>query len=96
MWIVKVRVSSIDALNSVVGIVRGHAVSVKREGEDFIAKLVVHDDAELTKLRDAGAAPEILFDSSTRPDPRDQVSKVNRYAEEVERLKREKRFRDKS
>ncbi len=90
MLIVKARVPSADALKSVSGIVRGDFVSLKREGEDFVAKLVVHDEAELEKLRASGATLEILFDSRTRPDPREEVSKVDRYAEELERLKRGK------
>ena len=90
MLIVKTRVSSADALKSVAGIVRGDVVSVNREGEDFVAKLVVHDEGELEKLRASGLPLEILLDSRTRPDPREEVSKVDRYAEELARLKLDK------
>jgi len=86
--IVQVRVPSADALKSIVAIVRGDVVSAKREGEDFVARLVVHDEAEEEKLRASGVSLEILSDSRTRPDPRDQVSRVNRYAADVERWKR--------
>ncbi len=88
MLIVQVRVPSADALKSAAAIVRGDVVSSKREGEDFVARLVVHDEAEEQKLRATGVALEVLFDSRTRPDPREQVSKVNRYAAELERWKR--------
>jgi len=94
--IVKIRVASADALKKVAGLVRGDVVLSKAEGKDHVAELVVHDDAELEKLRASGAAMEILFDSRTRPDPGEEVSKVNRFAEEVERLKRLKRGEDKT
>ncbi len=87
MLIVQVRVSSADALKTVAALVRGDVVSSKAEGKDFVAKLVVHDETELAKLQASGAVLDILFDSRTRPDPRQEVSKGNRYAAEVERLK---------
>ena len=96
MLIVKIRVSGADALKRASDIVRGDVVLSKAEGKDFVAELVVHDDTELEKLRASGAAMEILFDSRTRPDPREEVSKVNRFAEEVERLKRSRRGEDKT
>ena len=88
MLIVKARIPDPDALMRAASIVRGDVVSLKREAEGFVAKLVVREEAQLEELRGSGAVLEILFDSRTRPDPREEVSKVDRYAEELRRLKR--------
>ncbi|HMF09634.1 MAG TPA: hypothetical protein VKJ00_10890 [Thermoanaerobaculia bacterium] len=88
MWIIRARVPGDEALRRLADIVRGDVVSSRRVGKEFVAVLVVHDDAEMEKLSASGAALEILSDSRTRPDPRQYVSSENRYAAEVERLKK--------
>jgi len=96
MLIVKVRVPSPEALKDAIAVARGYAVSMRPDREKtggFTGKLVLREEAELEKLRALGVAVEVLFDSRTAPDPKAEVGQGDRYAEKLERLRREKKKR---
>jgi hypothetical protein len=91
MLIVRVRAPR-EGLSRAVRLARGFVVGFRRtpDGEPVSADVVLRDPAQAAELGKDGIEVEVLFDSRTRPDPRDDVSKVNRYAEELELLKKER------
>lgn len=96
MLIVRVRVPSPEALRDAIAIARGYAVSMRPDPEKtggFVGELVLREEAELEKLRALGVAFEVAFDSRTVPDPKADVGQGDRYAEKLERLRREKKKR---
>jgi len=96
MLIVKVRVLSPAAREDAIAVARGYVVSMRPDREKtggFVGKLVLSEEAELEKLRELGVAFEVLFDSRTAPDPKAEVGQGDRYAEKLERLRREKKKR---
>ncbi len=87
MLIVDARIPNRSALEATHEIVGGEVWGLKPDGDGFIAELIVHED-ELPRLEKLGVSVEMRFDSREAPDPKDQVSKANRFAEQLAGLKR--------
>lgn len=92
MLIVRVRAPR-EGLSRAIRLARGYVVGFRRgpDGEPVAVDVVFRDPAFVGELATKEIAVEVLYDSRDHPDPKDDVSKVNRYAEELERLKRERR-----
>ena len=86
MLIVDARIPNLNALDKTRRITKGEVWHLKADGEAFTAELIVHED-ELPRLEQLGVSFEVRFDSRKAPDPKEQVSRGNRFAEQVERLK---------
>jgi hypothetical protein len=88
MLIIRVRAPR-QTLSRAVELAKGWVVGMGRDSEGRLVQVdvVLREEAAAETLRGDGIAVEVLHDSRTRPDPRDGVSKGNRYAEELERLK---------
>ena len=89
MLIVRVRAPR-EGISRAIYLARGYVMGFRRgpDGKPVGVDVVLRDPALADELRAAGTELEVLFDSRTGRDPREDVSKVNRYAEELERLKK--------
>lgn len=87
MLIVRVRAPK-EALARAIRFAQGFVVGNRRDGEGRVVAVdvVLREESAAETLRGEGMEVEILHDSRTRPDPREDVSKVDRYAEELARL----------
>jgi len=92
MLIVRVRAPR-EGLSRAIRLARGFVVGFRRspDGQPVAVEVMLRDPASIAELEKEKIAVEVLFDSREHPDPRDDVSKVNRYADELERLKKERR-----
>ena len=89
MLVLKAFIPNADALDKSRELAKGEVWHVKPEREGFTAELIVPDDV-LPALKELGVSVDIHFDSRRAPDPKEQVSKTNRFADELARLKRER------
>jgi hypothetical protein len=89
MLIVRVR-APMEALSRAVRLAQGFVVGMRRDGDGRIVQvdLVLREEAAADTLRGEGMKVDVLHDSRTRPDPREEVSKGDRYAEELARLQK--------
>jgi hypothetical protein len=87
MLIVRVRAPQ-EALTRAIRLAGGFVVGMRRGGDGRIVQvdLVLREEPAAETLRAEGMEVEVLHDSRTKPDPRDEVSKGDRYAEELARL----------
>lgn len=87
MLIVRVRAPK-EALSRAIRLAKGFVVGTRRDGEGRVIQvdLVLREESAAETLRGEGMEVEVLHDSRTRPDPREDVSKGDRYAEELARL----------
>ena len=91
MLLVKVIIPDESAYWRLVEIVQGEEVHPEdKTVEGFTRVHVLMTKDQLSIAQRAGYACEIALDYSTLPDPRDEVSKDDRYAAELERLRETK------
>jgi hypothetical protein len=90
MLIVRVRAPR-EGLSRAIRLAKGYVVGFRRDpdGQPISVDVVLRDPALAAEVGKDGAEVEVLFDSRNHRDPKDDVSKVNRYAEELERLKKQ-------
>ena len=88
MLIIRVRAPR-EALSRAVKLAKGFVVGMGRDRDGRLVQVdvVLREESAADALKGDGIAVEVLHDSRTRGNPRDDVSKGNRYAEELERLK---------
>ena len=67
----------------------GLRIEPDAEGKDWL--VVIATGAVRKELEEMGLTQRIERDFSEEPDPRQQVSRTNRFAEELERLRSEKK-----
>jgi hypothetical protein len=87
MLIVRVQAPQ-ESLIRAIRLAGGFVVGMRRDGDGRIVQvdLVLREEPKAETLRAEGMKVEVLHDSRTRPDPREDVSKGDRYAEELARL----------
>ena len=92
MLIARLHIPSTTDLKEALALAGGDAVSLRADSErgGFSGLFVIHHETQLEPLREIGVKLEVVFDSRTAPDPREEVGKGDRFAAEVERLHREK------
>jgi len=91
MLIVRVRAPH-EGISRAIRIAKGYVVGFRRDpdGRPVSVDVVLRDPALAAEVGKDGVDVQVLFDSRDHRDPRDDVSKVNRYAEELERLKKQR------
>jgi hypothetical protein len=88
MLIIRVRAPR-EGLSRAVKLAKGFVVGMGRDRDGRLVQVdvVLREESAADALKEDGIAVEVLLDSRTRPNPRDGVSKGNRYTEELDRLK---------
>jgi len=96
MLIVRVQAPQ-EALTRAIRLAGGFVVGMRRDADGRVVQvdLVLREEPAAEKLRAEGMEVEVLHDSRTKPDPREEVSKGDRYAEELARLQAKGRQREK-
>ena len=92
MLIIKARIPNQVAPDRAYQIANGDVYHVHRDSktEAILAEIILSEDC-LPELQALGIETEIDFESRKALDPREEVSRINRFAGELGRLRREKR-----
>lgn len=88
MLSVEVLVQDETRLLALVRLVRGEEVHPERRTtEGAILAHVLMTDEQYAEAQRAGFQCRVLVDYSKQPDPRDEVSKTNRFEAELQRIR---------